>query len=267
MSNKIKEQLRKFGLTELAVDNSTSVFILTFMILFFGFRSYIDMPKEAYPEASFPALFVNTVYFGNAASDIENLVTRPLEKEIAGISGLKKVTSSSLQDYSLITAEFNSDEDMSDALRKVKDAVDKAKSELPNDLTSDPEVIEVNFSELPIMTVNLSGDFSNKELRSYAEYLQDEIEDLSEVSEVELKGALEREVKIDVDLPKMESLKVNFGDIENAIRSENMNMSGGEIVSNNFRRNIRILGEFKSCLLYTSPSPRDKRQSRMPSSA
>ena len=210
MSNKIKEHLRKFGLTELAVDNSTSVFILTFMILFFGFRSYVGMPKEAYPEASFPALFVNTVYFGNAASDIENLVTRPLEKEIAGISGLKKVTSSSLQDYSLITAEFNSDENMSNALRKVKDAVDKAKSELPNDLTSDPEVIEVNFSELPIMTVNLSGDFSNKELRSYAEYLQDEIEDLAEVSEVELKGALEREVKIDVDLPKMESLKVNF---------------------------------------------------------
>ncbi|MEL6926108.1 MAG: efflux RND transporter permease subunit, partial [Bacteroidota bacterium] len=119
------------------------------------------------------------------------------------------------------------------------------KSELPNDLTQDPEVLEINLSELPVMTVNLSGNYSNDELKSYAEYLEDEIEDLSEISKVDLKGALEREVQIDVDLPRMESLQVNFGDIENAIRSENVTMSAGELLNNDFRRTIRVLGEFQ----------------------
>lgn len=246
MSNKIKDRLRKFGLTNLAVDNATSIFILTFMILLFGMRSYINTPKEAYPEVTMPQLFVNTVYFGNAASDIENLVTRPLEKEIADITEIKKVTSSSLQDYSIITAEFESDMDMDFAVQKIKDAVDKAKPELPNDLTNEPEVIEINMSELPIMTVNVSGDFPSDELRAYAEFLEEKIEDLPQVSKIDMKGTLEREVQVNVDIPKMESLQVSFADIENAFRSENMNMSGGEMVNNEFRRNIRVLGEFDS---------------------
>lgn len=203
------------------------------------------MPKESFPEISFPQVFVNTTYFGNSAGDIENLVTRPLEKELASISEVKKITSSSLQDFSIITCEFESDMDIELAKQKVKDAVDKAKPNLPTDLTTEPEVLDVNLSEIPIMSVNLSGDYANDELRSYAEFLQDKIEDLDEISSVTLKGTLDKEVQINVDIQKMQSLQVSFGDIENAIRSENMTMSGGEIVSNDFRRSIRIIGEFK----------------------
>ncbi len=246
ITDKIKEGLREFSLTSFAVDNSTSIFLLTFMILLFGVRSYNTTPKEAYPEIPWPQIYVNTVYFGNSAEDIENLITRPIEKELASISEIKDITSSSLQDYSLIVAEFEADVDLDDATRKVKDAVDKAKSELPNDLTEDPEVLDINLSELPIMTVNLSGNFTNDELRDFAEYLEDELEELQEISDVDIKGALEREVSIEVDLPKMESMQVSFSDIENAVKGENITMSGGELLNNEFRRTIRVIGEFKS---------------------
>jgi multidrug efflux pump subunit AcrB len=246
MSNKIKEALREFGLTSLAVDNRTSVFLLTFMVMLFGILSYKNMPKEQYPEVSFPTVFVNTPYFGNSAKDIENLVTRPIEKELQNITGIKDIISTSVQDLSFITAEFDADLDIDEVSRKVKDAVDKSKSELPDDLDTDPQVFEINLSEIPIMTVNISGDFSMDELRSYAEYLEDEIEDIDEVSKVDIKGALEREVKIDVDLIKMQAVEVNFQDIENAIAGENMSMSGGEIINNDFRRSIRVVGEFKN---------------------
>jgi multidrug efflux pump subunit AcrB len=241
----IKSELREFKLSSGAVSNAISVLLLTFMIFAFGFYAYKIMPKEQYPEVSFPQVFINTVYFGNSAKDIENLVTRPLEKEINQVDGIKNVNSTSMPDYSVIIAEFESDVDIDDAVRKVKDAVDKAKVDLPNDLTEEPQVEDVNLSEFPIMNINLSGDFSNDELRNYAEYLEDEIEDLKEITDVAIKGALEREVKIVVDLLKMEAREVSFQDIENAVAGENITLSAGEILSDNFRRAVRILGEYE----------------------
>jgi multidrug efflux pump subunit AcrB len=236
---------RNFSLSSFAVDNSTSIFLITVMILLFGIQGYNGMPKEQFPDVDLPTVYINTPYFGNSAEDIENLITRPIEKELQSINGLKDIKSTSLQDYSVITAEFDSGLELEDVVRKVKDAIDKSKQELPNDLDADPTVLEINTSEIPIVTVNVSGDYSNDELRGYAEYLQDKIESLDEITNVELKGALEREVRIDVDLLKMEAREVSFMDIENAIASENLTMSGGEIVNGDFRRAIRIVGEFE----------------------
>lgn len=243
---KIKEKLREFGLSSLAIDNATSVFLLTGMIFLFGLRSYIDIPKEQFPEVNFPTLYINTPYFGNSAKDIESLVTRPIEKELQGIEGVKDIRSTSIQDYSVITVEFETNVDFDDATRKVKDAVDIAKSELPNDITADPLVLEVNTSEIPIMTVNVFGNYGPEELRIYAEMLKDEIENIGEVSEVAMKGDMEREVKIDVDLPKMEARQVSFNDITQAISTENMNMSAGEIVTDNYRRAVRVKGQYSN---------------------
>jgi len=237
---------RSFLLTNFALDNSTSIFLLTLMILGFGLTSYNNMPKELYPEASLPTIFINTPYPGNSAKDIENLVSRPIEKELQGINGIKYVKSNSLQDFSSITAEFESGFDIEEVKSKVKDAVDIAKSELPNDLPADPIVMDVNFSEIPIMTVNVSGDFPMAQLKKYAEFLEDQLEEINEVNKIDLKGALTNEIKVDVDLLKMHSLRVSYTDIENAIRSENMNMSGGEIVKNDFRRAVRVVGEFET---------------------
>ncbi len=233
-----------FSLSSFAIDNATSIFLLTFMIVLFGARSYLNVPREAFPEVPFPKMFINTAYPGNSAEDMENLVTRPLERELGTISEIKTMTSSSMQDFSLIVVEFDTDVDMEEALRKVKDAVDRAKPDLPNDLPADPQVLEIDLSEIPIMTINLSGNFTNDELRSYAEYLQDEIEGFSEISAVNLQGARERQLSIEVDLEKMQAMQVSFRDIENAIKTENITMSGGELVVDNFRRTIRVVGEF-----------------------
>ena len=243
MIEAITEKLREFKLTSLAVDNATSVFLLTFMILLFGIQSYQRMPKEQYPDASMPTIFINTPYFGNSAEEIENLITRPLEKEIKNIVGLKKVFSTSMQDFSTMTAEFESSVETADALQKVKDAVDKAS--LPNDLDAEPSIDEMNFGEIPIVTVMISGNFNMDDLRSYAEDLQDKLELIPEISEARIGGALDREVKVNIDLLKMQSMKINFTDIETAIARENVTMSGGEIVSNGSRRAVRIVGQFE----------------------
>ncbi|MEJ6693365.1 MAG: efflux RND transporter permease subunit [Saprospiraceae bacterium] len=242
----MKNKLKEFGLTSLAIDNATSVFLVSFMILLFGLQSYQKMPKQQYPDASMPTIFVNTPYFGNSAEEIENLISRPIEKELEGVEGIKSVNSTSIQDFSVIVAEFDASLEMSEVLRKTKDAVDKAKSELPTDLKKDPEILEINFSEIPIVTVNVSGDYSPDELRAYAEQLENKIELIKEVSKVQMRGQQEREMKIDVDLNKMQSLKVSFIDIENAVKTENLTMSGGEIVKNGFRRAVRIVGQFTS---------------------
>lgn len=245
MSDNQKNQVtREFGLSSLAINNRTSIIILTFIIVVMGVLSYSSMPKENFPEVVVPTIYVGTPYPGNSPVDIENLVTRPIEKEIKGISGLDNVSSTSIQDYSTVIVEFTPDVDISRALQDVKDAVDQAKSELPSDLDQDPNVFEVNLSDLPIMFINISGEYSLSELKQYAEYLQDEIEALSEIQEAEIRGALEREILIDADPYKMEAVRVAFSDIQNAIAAENVTVSGGNLKAGEFRRSLRVMGEF-----------------------
>ncbi len=235
---------REFGLSSLAVDNRTSIIILTFIIVVIGAFSYYSMPKENFPEVVFPTIYVGTPYPGNSPVDMENLVTRPIEKELKGITGVDNISSTSIQDYSTIIVEFTPDIDLSKALQDVKDAVDQAKSELPTDLDQDPNVFEVNLQDLPIMYINLSGNYSNDELEEYAEYLQDEIESMSEIQEANISGLLEREIRVDADIYKMDAREVTFSDIQNAIAAENVTISGRNLKTGDFRRTLRVAGEF-----------------------
>ena len=247
-SNDNNQLYRNFGPTSFAVNNSTSIFLLTIMILFFGVQSYNTMPKEQFPEIVIPTIYVATTYAGNSAEDMETLVTIPLEKELASITGIKKIDGNSISDFSNIIIEFNTNVTVEDALREVKDAVDKAKGDkdFPKDLTAGPNVFEINFSEFPIMTVNMAGNFSNDELRNYGEYLQTEIEKLPEISEVKLKGVADKEIQINVDWKQMQAKQVSFNDIANAIATENITLSAGERDFNGFNRSVRVLGEFKN---------------------
>lgn len=236
---------KEFGLTTWAVNNKTSVIIMTVIITIFGLLAYTGMPKESFPEVVIPNVYVGTTYPGNSPVDMENLVSRPIEKELKTISGVKKIQSTSLQDFSSVLIEFNVGVNIRKALQDVKDAVDKAKDKLPKDLPKEPNVMEVSFSEMPIMFINIAGKYSLNELKIFGEYLEDEIEKLPEISKVDIKGALEREIRIDADLYKMEATKVSFGDIEQAIATENVTVSGGTMKAEDFRRSIRVVGEFK----------------------
>jgi multidrug efflux pump len=245
-ADKAKQIIREFGISSFAVDNKTVINILSLLIFIGGLMAYNSMPRENFPEVVVPTIYVGTTYPGNSPSDIENLVTRPIEEELTSINGLKKLSSTSVQDRSTIVAEFNTNVEVEKALREVKDAVDRSKKDLPSDLDREPDVFEMDFSEFPVLNINLSGDISMDNLKKYAEYLENEIEKLPEISEVDIKGAQEREVKIDVDIYKMNTLDISFGDIENAIRGENVTISGGDLLTDEFRRSIRVVGEFKS---------------------
>jgi multidrug efflux pump subunit AcrB len=241
-----KNKTREFKPTTYALKNRNTIFLLTLLIIIIGIASYRNLPKELFPEVVLPTVLVQTTYPGNPPLDIENLITRPIEKEIESVTGIKEIRSTSSQDASLIFVEFNTDVNIKTAVQDVKDAVDKAKSELPNDLLFDPVVQDIDFSEFPIININLSGAFSIEELKNYAEYLEDRIESVREISKVEIRGIDEREIKINVDLLKLESYELTFDDIEFAISQENVSISGGEIKLGDTRRSVRTVGEFQS---------------------
>ena len=241
----MEHKTRSFGLTNLSLKNKTSVFILTVLLTLFGLYSYNDMPKSLFPDIVMPTIMVQTVYPGNSPADIENLITRPIEKQIKSVKGIKNLTSNSVQDNSSIIVEFNTDVEVKIALQDVKDAVDKAKSDLPNDLDLEPMVMDIDFSEFPILNINLSGDFSLDDLKIYAEELQDQIESLTEISKVEITGLLNREITIKTDLHKMESNEISLRDIEDAINLENVSIAGGDILLGKSRRSVRTDAEFK----------------------
>jgi multidrug efflux pump subunit AcrB len=235
---------REFKPTFAALKNKNSIFILTFILFFFGWFSYQNMPRESFPEVVIPKISVSTPYPGNSPIDIENLITRPIEKELKSLKGVKKLKSASYEDMSLIIVEFNTDIPVKQALQDTKDKVDKAKSELPDDLDKDPTVEDIDFADFPILNVNLSGDYGLEDLKEFAEELQDKFEALPEVSEADIKGIDEREIKINADLHKMEANGVTFGDVEKAIADENVTMSAGTLITDKTRRSIRTSADY-----------------------
>lgn len=237
---------RKFKPTYLAITNKTTVYIFTALLVFFGIFSYKQMPRESMPEIVVPYIFIQTLYPGNSPVDIENLITRPIEKELKGLKGIKQVSSASYQDVSTVFIEFNTNITIKQALQDTKDRVDKAKSELPNDLPSDPLVTDFDLSEFPIMNVNISGDFSMRNLKEYAEILQDEFESLREVSEASIRGVEEREIQINVDPYKLDAVGLTFEDIAFAIREENITMGAGELNADQTRRVIRTVADYEN---------------------
>lgn len=239
-----KKEGRSFGLTNLSLKNSTSTFLLGILIALIGTGAYVSMPKELFPDIEIPTIYVSTPYPGNSPADIENLITRELEKEIEDVDGIEELNSTSSQGFSAVVVEFNTQVNVQDALIDVRDAVDKAKPELPADLDEDPEVREIDFSRFPIFNINLSGEYGLEELKKQAEELQDRIETLPRINEVEIKGDLEREIRIRADLHKMQNRQVSFRDIENAVTSENTSIGAGDVKLGKDQRSVRIQGEF-----------------------
>ncbi|MCC6257894.1 MAG: efflux RND transporter permease subunit, partial [Chitinophagaceae bacterium] len=227
----ISRKFKEFKPTSWSIDNRVVIYIVTILISIYGMVKFTSLPKEQFPDIVVPTISVTTVYAGNSAKDIENLVTRPIEKELKGITGakVKKINSISQTDYSLIVVEFDTDVKTDLAKTKVKDAIDKARTDLPNDLTQEPNVQEFAFSEMPIMYVNISGDYDGMQLKEYADKMQDRFEELPEITRADIIGAPEREIQVNVDPFKMQAARISFMDIENAISRENHDITGGLI--------------------------------------
>jgi|JI7StandDraft_1071085.scaffolds.fasta_scaffold00813_18 multidrug efflux pump len=235
---------KEFGPTSWAIDNKVAIYVAVAIISLAGIFTYISLPKENFPEVVFPQIIVSTVYPGASPKDIENLITKHIEKEVKSISGVKKISSNSVQDFSNVIIEFQTDVDVAVAKREVKDAVDRAKTDLPNDLKDDPTVMDVDISEMPIMFVNLSGDYDLQTLKRYAEQMQDRFESLTEIRRVDIVGALDREIQINVDLYKAARAGVALSDIGQAIGGENVIVPGGQVSVGGMKRSLSITGEY-----------------------
>jgi multidrug efflux pump subunit AcrB len=238
--NKFKE----FFATSWAIDNRTSIYVLAILISVLGMMNYYFIPKETFPQIVIPYIVVSTPYPGTSPEDMENLVTRPIEKQLKSISNVKKITSNSVPDFSSIIVEFDPDLSIETAKQRVRDAVDKAKTDLPSDLPTQPQIMDIDLSAMPVMYLNISGNYDLVKLKHYAEIAQDKIEGLKEITRVDIVGALDREIQIDADIFKMQAAKVTFGNIEQAVALENMTISGGSLTNNGTRNTVRIKGQF-----------------------
>ncbi|WP_418509011.1 efflux RND transporter permease subunit [Corallibacter sp.] len=251
MTKKKKQVDKEFGLSSWAIDNKTTMYVLIAVIFYLGISAFFSMPRENFPEVNETKIYVNSVFPGNTAEDIEKLITDPLEDKLKTVSNVVEITSTSQEDYGMLIVEFDENITVEQAKQKVKDEIDSetASEDWPtfNGAKVEPDVFELSLSEeMPILNINLSGDYPIEKLKEYGEYLQDEIEDLLEIKKVDIRGAQEKEVEVAVDIYKMMAANVTFNDIIGAINSGNVTMSAGNLKASGQRRTIRILGEIEN---------------------
>ena len=239
-----KLKIKEFLPTSWAINNKTSIYVLAILISILGLMNYYFIPKEQFPQVIIPYIIVNTPYPGTSPEDIENLVTRPIEKQLKSIADVKKMTSNSVPDYSSIVVEFDPNISIESAKQRVRDAVDKSNTDLPSNLPDQPQILDVDLSEFPVMYINISGNYSLDKLKKYADIAQDKIEGVKEITRVDIVGALEREIQINADIFKMQAARVTFSDIERAVANENLTISGGNMNINGTKNTVRLKGQF-----------------------
>ena len=241
---------KEFGISSWAINNKTTMYVLIAVFFYLGLTAFFSMPRENFPEVNETKIYVSTIYPGNTAEDIEKLVIDPLEDKLKTVSNVVEITSTSQEDYGMLVIEFDENITVEQAKQKVKDEIDTETSgeDWPtfNGAKVEPDVFELSLSEeMPILNINISGDYTVEKLKDYAEYLQDEIEDLQEIKKADIRGAQEKEVEVAVDIYKMMAAKVTFSDIIGAIGNGNITQSAGNLKASGQRRTIRIIGEIE----------------------
>lgn len=231
-------------LSNAAVNNRVAVYVLMAIIIFLGWNAYTSLPREAAPDITIPLVIVSVPYIGVSPTDVEGLVTQPLERNLKSLKDIKQITSASKEGLSTIRVEFNTGVDIDDALRRVRDEVNSTRPELPDDIL-DPIVSEINISEFPIMFVNAGGNVGLARLKKIAEDLQDKIEAIPGVLRADINGGLEPEVQVNCDIYRLNAYEISFDDIADAIRAENLSLPGGSIDTKEKNFTVRVPGEFK----------------------
>jgi multidrug efflux pump len=247
---KKSSQLKEFSLSSWAIDHSTVIYVIIGLFFILGISSYLTLPRENYPEINTNEIFVSSIYPGNTAEDIERLITDPLEEELKGVPNLVGIESTSLENFSLITIEFDESISKESAKLKAQDKIDAVTSSADwptfNNAKVEPTAFEFSLSEeVPILNIGLSGDLPIAEMKFYGELLQDKIEQMAEIKEVALRGVQDFEIEVSLDLLKMNAATLSFDDVINAIQRGNSTVSAGNIEGNGLRRNLRVIGEIE----------------------
>ena len=235
-----------FGLTTLSVKNTKTVFLIAIVIVIGGMLAYQSMPKENFPELKIPEIYIGIAKPGSSPQYMSEKISQSIEKEIGGIKLVDEINSNSVHGYTTIRVKFDFKMPVDEALQKVKDAVDQArtKSDFPQ-LPAEPNIFELDPSKMPILNINLRSENASV-LKEVSEELEKQLEELPEISEVDIRGLPLQEMRIEVDPIKAQSVKVTLDDIQNAVSAENQTIPGGEILMDGIRKTVRIEGEYKS---------------------
>jgi len=231
-------------LTELTIQNRTVILVLTAILVIAGTYSYSTIPKESNPSIEIPIFIVNTVYPGISPSDMESLITQPIERELQGINGVKEIVSTTTESFSSVVVEFELDVSINVASQRVRERVDLARTELPPD-AEEPTIVEIDFDDLPVLTVNLAADYPLSRLTEVADRMKDDIEAASSIREVEVIGDVEREVEVNVDLASLNGYGISFGQLVGAIQGQNLTIPGGTVDVDRMSYLLRVSGEFE----------------------
>ncbi len=232
-------------ISNFSITHKTTIIILIVFIVITGTTAYMTLPRESAPDITFPFIMVFSHYEGTAPSDMESLVTRPLERKLKSLTEIKKMTSTSMEGSSQIFLEFEIDVDTDTALQKVRDKVDQAKGDLPGDMR-DPTISEFSSSDWPIMFVVVSGEVGLVKLKQIAEELQEEIEGVSGVLEAEIVGGREREIRVEYNQDRLAAYNLIISQVIETVRNNNKNMPGGSIDIGEARYVLKSPAEIES---------------------
>ncbi len=215
-------------------------------VLLFGVISLNLLSQELFPPISYPQLSIVTPYENAAPEEIETLITKPIEEAVGGISGMRKVISTSKESLSIVITEFGWNQNMDFASLSVREKIDLIKERLPRD-ASEPIVIKFNPFELPVMTLSISSSKRTPvQLREIArKWFKDEIEKIYGVASASISGGAEEQILVDIDQAKLKAAGVSIVDVSDAIGAANLNFPGGTIKESFYEYLVRTLGEFK----------------------
>ncbi|MEA2067810.1 MAG: efflux RND transporter permease subunit, partial [Verrucomicrobiota bacterium] len=222
----------------------TAVFVFIGVLVVMGAVSYKTLPREGSPDITIPQVFVTAIHPGTAPEDMENLIAIPIEKRLNELGNVKDISVMAADSVVVFTIEYHAGIDVDTAIQRVKDKIDLARPDLPDDL-DEPVVEGLNFStDIPIMRFALSGDPDQERLKSTAEFMQDEIEKISGVKEARIAGIREREIRLEFNLPRLVAYNIPLIDVVGLIARENVTMSAGMLEVDQNKVQIRIPGEF-----------------------
>ena len=231
--------------SHIAIRNPVFVFVMVLVICIAGFQAYKSIPREAAPDIQIPLLIVSIPFPGATPEDVESLITNKVEQELKTIKNLEEISSTSSEGVSVLTLEFTSDFEISEARTKVREKMDQIKPDLPAD-AEDYQISEINLSERPLMILNLAGDMGLLGLTELADEVKEEIEGIPGILEVRRAGGLEKEIRVYVNPDKMNYYKLALNQVSSAISNENTNLPGGTITMGPTKYMIRVPGEFIS---------------------
>ncbi len=229
------------GALELILGRPKTVLTMMVVMVIAGILTYINIPKEANPDIDVPIYYVSISQQGISPGDSERLLVRPMETQLRGLEGLKELTAVASQSHAAIILEFNIGTDKDKVLADIRDKVDQAQSELPQE-AEEPAIFETNFALEPTIIVTLSGNVPERTLFNSARRLQDEIEAISSVREANLTGSREEQLEVILDLVKLESYDITQENILTALGQYNQLVPAGFLDDGNARFNLEVPG-------------------------